>query len=180
MQRRIFIGIGLEDNVKNKLSKVIEKWNELPVKWSSADNLHITLLFLGFINDEELVKICENLNRAVEDVRSFYLEMKEIKLSPDARNPKMIWYSGEASQELKELHEKIEKSLDVYQVSKKTFSPHVTLGRIKAGKWKLQENIPMIGEEMGLVVPVVEICVFESIFENGKRKYEIIESYPLE
>jgi 2'-5' RNA ligase len=179
MQRRIFIGISLDNKLKKKLEKVIEKWLELPVKWINADNFHITLLFLGFVNDDELIKICENLPKAVINLAPFYLEMKEIKLAPSIDNPKMVWYSGEASPELKELYEKIEKSLGVFQVSKKTFSPHVTLGRIRAGKWRNQENIPVISEEIGSVVAVNEINIFQSIFEDGKRKYEIIETYPL-
>jgi RNA 2',3'-cyclic 3'-phosphodiesterase len=178
MQRRIFIGISLENNLKKKLGKIIDRWRDLPVKWSSENNLHLTLLFLGFINDEELIEVCKSLARAAISADPFYFEMKEIQLAPNTNKPKMIWYSGIANAELKELYEKVEKSMGMYQSSKKTFSPHVTLGRIRATKWKQLASQPIIDEKLDAVITVSEICIFESIFEDGKRKYEIIESYP--
>jgi RNA 2',3'-cyclic 3'-phosphodiesterase len=179
MQRRIFIGISLENNLKKKLGKIIDKWRELPVKWSSEDNLHITLLFLGFVNDEELLERCKSLAQAAIFVKPFYLEMNEIRMAPNADKPKMVWYLGEASSDLKDLYEKIEKSMGMYQTSKKVFLPHVTLGRTRATKWKKLEKQPEINEKLNAVISVGEICVFESIIEDGKRKYEVIESYPL-
>jgi len=59
MQRyRIFIAINLPEEIKEKLADYQRKWPELPIRWTKPKNIHITLVFLGYLSDEELVEIC--------------------------------------------------------------------------------------------------------------------------
>ena len=57
-RHRIFIAINLPEEVKRQLAKYQDTWNDLPAKWVSQDNLHITLVFLGYISDVELGEVC--------------------------------------------------------------------------------------------------------------------------
>jgi RNA 2',3'-cyclic 3'-phosphodiesterase len=180
MQRRLFVGINLNNPLKRKLAKKIEQWQDLPVKWSREENFHLTLLFLGYVDDEKLMGYCQKLSAAIKKSNPLFLEMKSIELAPDAKKPKMVWYTGEVSPELKSLTEKIEKALDFFVVRKKSFSPHITLGRLRAEKWKKLSEPININEPLDAVIPVTEIVLFESFLENGRRIYEIIETFPLE
>ena len=57
MNHRIFIAINLPEKIKNELEKIEKETAELfpketsrgLVRWLKKDNLHITLLFLGYI-----------------------------------------------------------------------------------------------------------------------------------
>lgn len=179
MKRKIFISINLADKDKKRLIRATEKWRELPVKWVREANLHITLAFLGHIADENIALICEKVQETAKNTEMFDLEFKEIELSPNLDNPKIIWLSGEADENLRNLHEKIEKVLGIYVSSKKSFRPHITLGRIRGRKWETLESKPEIVEKYNLIVSVESVDIMASDFGDGSREYTIIESCPL-
>lgn len=179
MKRKIFISINLAERDKKRLIRATEKWQDLPVKWVREANLHVTLVFLGHIMDENMAEICEKVRGAARNVEIFDLEFEAIELGPDAADPKMIWLSGRADENLKSLHEKIEKALGTYVSSKKSFRPHITLGRIRKRKWEALALKPEILENYNLIVPVESVDVMASDFSDGGREYTIIQSCPL-
>ena len=61
MRHRIFIAINLPEDIKKKLTDYQAKWLELPCRWTKKENLHITLMFLGYLSDEELLEILKIL-----------------------------------------------------------------------------------------------------------------------
>lgn len=179
MKRKIFISINLADRDKKRLIRATEKWQDLPVKWIKEANLHITLVFLGHVADEIMIEICEKVRGAVENVEIFDLEFETIGLGPDAKSPKIIWLSGRADENLRSLHEKIEKALGMYISSKKSFRPHITLGRIRGRKWEALAPKPEILENYNLIVSVESADIMASKFENKGQEYTIIKSCPL-
>ncbi|MDH4330880.1 MAG: RNA 2',3'-cyclic phosphodiesterase [Candidatus Moranbacteria bacterium] len=180
MQRKIFIGIDLPQAVKKRLMQKIEKWKDLPVRWSREENLHITLSFLGHVDDEMLSNICEKVCNAVEEIDIFDMDMSKIELGPEGgKDAKMFWFSGEASDELKKLQSSIERELGFFHEDKKVFRPHITLGRIKQYGWQRLKEIPEIQEDFHVSVPVESVEIIESTMLDGKRKFMVIESCPL-
>lgn len=180
MQRKIFIGIDLPPMIKRRLMQKIEKWQEFPVRWSREKNLHITLSFLGYVDDELLVDICEEVGMACVNFNAFDIDLDIIKLGPKQEDvPKMFWVTGKPNKELKRLQENIEKELGIFQAEKKKFCPHITLGRIRKFKWQELNEIPQINEEFKISVPIDNVEIFESRLENGKRKFAVIESCSL-
>lgn len=179
MQRRIFIAINIPGQVKKRLIQKIEKWQDLPVRWVFEDNLHITLNFLGYIEDEKLPEICSTVRKAVEKFEGFEISLTKIIPGPSEKQARMIWAAGEKSEELKKIVEQIEKQLGIFVNSKKEFRPHITLGRIKKEKWNHLPAAPEIDEKINFVIPVGNVEILESVFEEGKRKYLLLESCPL-
>lgn len=179
MQRRIFIAINIPGQVKKRLVQKIEKWQDLPVRWVFEDNLHITLNFLGYMDDEKIPEICEVVREAVQKSQSFEVSLSKIIIGPSENQPRMIWAAGEKIEELKILVEIIEKSLGIFLREKRNFSPHVTLGRIMKIKWAKLYEKPEINEKINFVIPVDTVEILESVFEEGKRKYLLLESCSL-
>jgi RNA 2',3'-cyclic 3'-phosphodiesterase len=179
MQRKLFIAINLPGEVQKRLFQKTEKWRDLPVKWTSKDCLHITLVFLGHVEDDILPETCKSVSDAVGDLEPFEIRLSEITTGPSENRPRVIWAVGEKSKELKELVERIEKSLGVYARDKKEFASHVTLGRIQGVKWKMLPSVPEIKEKVNLIIPIDQVEILESVLEDGKRKYLLIESCQL-
>lgn len=179
MKRKIFISINLPDRDKKRLIRATEKWQGLPVKWVKESNLHITLAFLGHVADENMAEICEKVSEAVKNVEMFDLEFETVELGPDTVNPKMIWLSGQADENLRILHEKIEKALGIFVSSKKSFRPHITLGRIRERKWEALEPKPEIFEKYNLIASVESVDIMASDFGDGGREYTTIQACPL-
>lgn len=179
MKRKIFISINIPERIKKRLIKTAEKWKDLPVKWVREENLHVTLFFLGYIDDQTMTKTCQLVRETVSGEDIFDLEFDRIELAPDQKDPKMIWLSGNPSEELLALYEKIEKKLGIFTASKKSFRPHITLGRIRKRKWQELETSPEISEKISMGLTVESIDIMASDFQDEEREYVIIESCPL-
>jgi 2'-5' RNA ligase len=179
MKRKIFISINIPEKVKRRLAKAVEKWQELPVKWTKEANLHITLLFLGYVDEETLLEICQKVRDVAEKEDIFDIELDRIELFPSATDPKMVALTGPANDDLLKINEKIEKELNIFTSAKKTFRPHITLGRGRKYKWEALESKPSISENFPLVITAESIDVMASDFGDGNSEYTIIESCPL-
>lgn len=184
MKRKIFISINLPEKARKRLAKATEKWQpaqpgDLPVKWTKEENLHITLEFLGFVLDDAIPEICDAVRKAAAEVEMFDIEFEKIELGPTKEDPRLIWLSGAASEELKNLHEKIQKALDIFVSNKKAFRPHITLGKIRQRKWQELETAPAIDRDLPMIITVESADVMASEFENEGNEYTVIESCPL-
>lgn len=179
MKQRIFISIAIPENIKKRLIQVSEKWRDLPVKRTRENKLHLTLLFLGLIDSWDLPKICEAVKDACKNDEVFDLEFTSIELAPAPEKPQMIWLTGKPSPEFLKLYEKIEKALGIFVSEKKTFKPHVTLGRIRKYKWEAMVEKSKIYEKFSAVISTDSIDIMASNFGNGENEYVLLESCPL-
>jgi len=180
MKSKIFISINIPDKIKKRLGMAVEKWQDLPVKWVKEANLHVTLVFLGFVDEEMIPKICQKLSASLQKKESFDLEFEEINLFPSENSPRMVALLGKDSEELKNLVNDIEEGLEISYAPKKSFQPHITLGRIRKHKWEDLENKPEMREKFLVNISVNSVDIMASNFGEGGKEFAIIESCPLE
>ncbi len=97
MSHRIFIAVNLPENTKKKLAEYEEKWPNLPVRWTKKENLHITLVFLGYLNDEELLEVINATKEISSKNKPFSIILNKIIYGPPKKMPpRMVWVEGEA------------------------------------------------------------------------------------
>ncbi len=181
MRHRIFIAINLPESVKNKLSEYEIKWPELPCRWTKKENLHITLAFLGYLTDEELVEVCKITHEVALRNTSFSINLNKILYGPPKKPPRMVWAEGEESTELGKLQRELENALSSSEGSTKEarpYAPHINLGRIKTWEFRQiePEERPEVNEEINLSFEVSSIEVMESELKRGGPKYTILET----
>lgn len=179
MKRKIFISINISDKAKKRLVSAMQKWHNLPVKWTKESNLHVTLFFLGHIDDDSVAEVCLAVQKITDCEDIFDLNMEKIELAPSGNDPQMIWLVGEPSEELRKIHEKIEKELDIFKAERKIFRPHITLGRIRKYKWQDLDEKPEISEKLPLIITVGSLDIMASDFGDGQNEYILIESCSL-
>jgi len=191
---RIFIAINLPEGIKTKLLEYENKWPELlasptggPARWTTKENLHLTLAFLGNTSDRELAEVCALLERVGEKHNPFSLVFTKIAYGPfdyaqdkpDAKRPKMIWAVGEKSAELSALQKDIQKTAGLE--ANQPFSPHLTLARLKM--FELQrmelEELPEVDEDISISFEINSIEVMESQLKRSGSQYTILQSIPL-
>lgn len=187
MKRRIFIAVNLPEHIKKELYGYKNKWPELPCRWTKKDNLHITLSFLGYLSDEEMLTICDIARKVAKNHNPFSVKLNKIVFGPPKKAPpKMVWAEGEKSKDLSALKNDLEKSVASSENAQflqesRLFSPHITLARIQAWQFRkieLEEK-PEINEEINLNFEVSSIDVMESELKKGGPEYIILESAPL-
>jgi 2'-5' RNA ligase len=183
MKHRIFIAVNLPESVKKSLGKIQEKNAILPARWTKKENLHITLVFLGYVADEDLMEICEKVSKVASENESFSVRLDKTLYGPPKKTPpRMVWVKGERSKELGKIQRDLEESLSgVRQPEGREFAPHITLARIKTWQWKEMEpeERPQVEEDLNLEFEVDSIEVMESYLRREGPRYEILESYQL-
>jgi 2'-5' RNA ligase len=134
---RSFIAINLPQETKNLLAGIQErlKKTQLTAKWVLPGNLHLTLKFLGEINEEQYGKILGILETVANNQATFLLKITSLGAFPRIISPRIIWVGIEKGKEetekiAKELEEQIEK-IGIPK-EERGFSSHITLARVKS------------------------------------------------
>ncbi|MCX7995439.1 MAG: RNA 2',3'-cyclic phosphodiesterase [candidate division WOR-3 bacterium] len=133
---RTFIAVEIPEKYRRVIWKLIEEHKDknLPVKWVEFENLHITLKFIGEIDEKKLDSIFSVLSEVSNKTKRFSISLKNIGCFPGIRNPRVLWIGiGEGAEELIRLALEIENSLVRLGIKKeeKKFHPHLTIGRVK-------------------------------------------------
>jgi len=162
-KRRIFIAINLPEAIRKELSAYQMKWPELPVRWTKPENLHITVEFLGYLSDEELLPTFQHFRELAAKHRPFEVKLTSIVYGPPEKMPpRMIWVVAER--------------IEPFQIN-----PHITLGRIRTWEWRKIEPAerPEVAEEINLNFEVSSLEVMESRLKRGGAEYTVLESLEL-
>jgi 2'-5' RNA ligase len=138
MKIRSFIAINLSpgqltDGISAALASL--KSGGAAVKWVRAENLHLTIKFLGGVDEGLLLgEIGESLKAAALRRGSFKLTFKGVGCFPDVRRPRVVWVGVDAPDEFFGLHADIEAAMEAlgFKREGREFSPHLTLGRVRA------------------------------------------------
>jgi 2'-5' RNA ligase len=135
---RSFIAINIPDDIKSEIGEIIHAMMKYggDIKWVSALNLHITLKFLGAVEETALPEIQGSLRNTVSSYLPFCIKIYGTGVFPNRKYPRVIWAGIEDSEILKNLKRDIENAMTVhgYQKEDKDFSPHLTLGRVRSQK----------------------------------------------
>ncbi len=179
--KRVFIAINLPQQLTEELAGVKNNWPELPCRWIEAENLHITLVFLGNTGAKELQKIGKIVESVVEQYKPFPVELVKICYGPPKRTPpSLVWIKGR-SEKLVDLKKGLDKELAQnfsYQPDRRKYIPHITLGRIKKFEWRRlnPEQRPEIITKVNYNFEVKSVDVMESKLRRSGPEYTMIES----
>lgn len=132
---RTFIAIEIPKNIKNKLYNSFNKERERTegVKWVEEKNLHITLKFMGEIEENKIPLISEVLEEVQDKFKTFEVYLKEAGAFPDLRFPRVLWVGIHPEEKIKEIFDFVEKKLEKTGIprEKRNFHPHITVARVK-------------------------------------------------
>jgi 2'-5' RNA ligase len=144
---RAFIAIDISSEIKDALGRIEShlKYAGADVKWVDPDIIHLTLKFLGEIDDKKAEEVKAALDAAADSMEPFELGLKDIGAFPDMDNPRVIWVGlGKGSSEVSSLAAHLEEELSRIGFAKEVrpFSPHLTIGRVKSAlnKAKLKDK----------------------------------------
>ncbi len=136
---RTFIAVPLSDAIR---AEAVSMQDELAragteVKWTEETNLHVTLIFLGEVQAEEVPAVCRIATEAAQGVGPFRMSIEGVGCFPNPRRPRIIWIGvGEGTQEVVLIHDALEPPLmDLgYRREDRKYTPHITLGRVKSDR----------------------------------------------
>lgn len=125
---RTFIAVELPDKFIPEIEKIGSTLNLPGLKLVEPRSVHITLKFLGDINEDQVEPITEALSQV--KCAPFEAVIKSVGVFPKLAYIKVIWLGAEGNFE--PLHSEVERVLSPFKFKKEhSFTPHATLARVK-------------------------------------------------
>ncbi|HET6427559.1 MAG TPA: RNA 2',3'-cyclic phosphodiesterase [Phycisphaerae bacterium] len=107
------------------------------VRWVAGVNLHLTLKFLGDVQDADLSDVCEVARQIAAQVAPFEFAVRGLASVPPVGQMRMVWCGIEETTgrlaELAGLAEEAYAELG-YKRELRPHTPHLTIGRVKGGR----------------------------------------------
>jgi 2'-5' RNA ligase len=182
---RSFIAIELPDTAKSALENIQRGFGKCgaDVRWVNAENIHLTLKFLGNIKEEMVDDIVGIIESACSLINRFELKIKGLGMFPNSRSPRVLWVGISGGGDLYDLQKGIENGMASlgFAVENRSFKPHLTLGRFKSrvGIECLRDIVRQHEEDDYLTVHVKSVVLMRSDLQpSGPRYYKIAE-FPL-
>lgn len=169
MKKRLFLAISLPEDFKDILSQIY-----LPLsigKVIKRDNYHITVLFLGSLEKDQILEIAVAIKDSLANVPSFTLKPEKVDVFPRHR-PRMLWLYYEPSEafiNLVDLMNDVLKPLRKMNKSNssKKIIPHTTLAYLHSSQLDLQT----VRLKRTQNIFVKELVLFESLPQKGGSIY---------
>ena len=136
---RLFIAITVPGAIRAELaraqSELREAVGDARITWTKPEQFHLTLKFLGKVDVSSLEALGDALKEACQGFGPLSMRAEGVGCFPDFRRPRVLWVGlQDAGQRLVGLQGAIRDATQKFtaEAGEKSFSGHVTLGRIKA------------------------------------------------
>lgn len=174
---RLFTAIELPEDMRDDLSSMEQP---LPgARWIDSDDMHITLRFVGDIDNPTAREFVELL--AGIEVDAFHARLNGLGTF-GGKDPRTIWAGVEAGPELDQLaraHERAARSAGL-PAERRNFKPHVTIARLKHARDDvLARFLARCGGYRSEPFLVTHFTLFSSKPMTGGGPYVVEETFPL-
>ena len=185
---RSFISVPLPPGITSAAAKMIKRLREYSdsMKWVPVDNMHLTLKFLGEVDNIEVHDICKAMRKVAVDIQPFELEFGGAGGLPGNDRARVI-YMGvtDPSGSLTRLVNGLETALaDLgYRPESRDYVPHLTLGRVRSNSRKAGTELVQALEETSATnvgeMVVDEIQLIGSFLDKQGPSYHVMDSLGL-
>lgn len=184
MKKRVFIAVDIPKAIQNTLTKFFDKvYKHKEVKWERAEKLHLTLAFLGFVEEEKVAALISIVKQTASKVNPLSLSIiPKIEGFPTTSNPRVLWLplAGDIAR-LKDAADTVQKLLKDARFSfdEREFHGHLTVGRFRAGtkKWQKQPMLNIVKEALpreSIPFEVLGLTLFESRLTPKGSVYKVL------
>ncbi len=183
---RLFLAIPIDKQILDALAGVVEKLrgSRGPVRWVRPEGMHLTLKFLGDTEPDRIEPLVQAITSGTRDIMPFPITVTGAGAYPNLRRPRVLWAGVvENSGTLKRLARNIEEEAEKlgWERESRTFSPHITIGRVKGNMniARLTAAMKEIKDDHWGDQEVGELVLYSSELKPGGAVYERIHVFHL-
>lgn len=183
---RLFTAVDISPDIQKRLENFIntikkEIRENVYLKFVETENLHITLKFIGEVEESMVESIKTELEKVIIGEKEAILKIKGIGAFPDLYSARVYWVGIEGDTKiLSKLFEKIDSTLERIGIERerKAFSPHLTIARLKRGNPKNLAKYfsNYMDEEFGEFI-AKEFHLYQSILKPEGPIYKKLSSF---
>ena len=178
MRRRLFVAADIDQAARAACARVAEQLRARgwPARWVAPENYHLTVAFLGGVDDERVPELIEAVRDAAARVHAFAIPLDAAGAFPNARKPRVAWVGPAAEvPSFGALCYAVRSPLAALGF---TFAPHadahVTLA-LSDGR------VAMPAVELPRIAPqhIATLTLYESFTERAGARYVAVERFAL-
>ncbi len=187
---RTFIAIDFPPETLTQVEKLSsffkQKTPANALKWVGISNFHLTISFLGEIDEKDLPAIKAALDTSLAGIHPFSIQIKGLGMFPNAAKPRVVWLGIDGADPLMKINRKINISLrrlDI-QPDPRPFSPHITIARVHQGA--NTDTAALIGSTLSKYrvdplgeVNISQIHLYKSVLLPSGSIYSILHTVQL-
>ena len=177
---RLFVALPISEEIRKgcEALQAIGKTKTTSVKWIDPQQIHLTLVFLGWTDPSLRSRIEEVVQEVSEGSPPFSLNVTGLGVFPRLRSPKVVWVGIPEESALMKLQQELAHQIGLLGITMEArpYRPHLTLGRIKEGAvsdpfihWISQEKEIQIGR-----CHVSQVALMESQLRPGGSEYNCL------
>ncbi len=176
---RVFLAALIPELIKLEMERYIKDikpyWRG--VKWEDYEKLHVTLKFLGEVEESKIEKIKGALGDLSRIYSPFQMAISRFGGFPNLQNPRVLFIGLAANHRLSELQSEIEERIEGlgFEKEHRIFVPHVTIGRVKRRAWS-EGAFPI---PAGTPFFISEIAIMRSMLYLEGSKYTPVSVFRL-
>jgi 2'-5' RNA ligase len=183
---RTFIGIKLDAGTREKIASALKPFKKIttPIKWVKSENWHLTMKFIGEVNDEKKDRIIRTMKEIPIPVQPFEIAVSGFGKFGRGDDLNIFWAGIEENETLKKIYLQIEDALEKIQVKREAreFRPHLTIGRNRKS-FDFKSFVAIIEKEQSRHIASFiagGFQIFQSILTPEGPIYNIVEeiSFP--
>lgn len=175
----MFVAALLPEEIKELINEYVGALKPLceGVRWERCEKLHVTLKFLGDVEELQTDKLTAAIGKLIPDFSPFELKIEKLGGFPNLRNPRVLYIGLSENDELRAFQEKIEQKLGAlgFVNERRRFTPHVTVGRVRR-RLKLKKPLP-VSESVSFKID--KIGIMKSELSNEGSVYTPLSLFTL-
>jgi len=178
---RLFVALVPPATVQSELAAVATPLRGL--RWTPAENIHLTLRFIGEVDDEQQERFAEALARV--HVEPFILPVGGVGVFPTRGPAKVLWAGvGNGHTRLFQLRKQVDEALLRVDsgLAMPGFHPHFTLGRI-GEEYETKSLAGFLATHENLEAPPFRVAEFQlmasELTPGRPPAYRIAQRFPL-
>lgn len=178
-QIRVFVSIPVPDPAPLGDAVVALRSVE-NVRPSPVNQMHITLRFIGDVEEASVPRIAGCVRRACSGVQPFEVTMRGTGAFPNARRPSVVWVGAEPEDVLRGMSDRLAKELSKARIrfDDKPFKSHVTIGRCR-GPASLDGFFREYGDREFLRFQCDRVLVMRSVLSSSGARHSVLETVML-
>jgi len=183
---RTFIAIELDQGLQKILKGIQDDLRKTgaDVKWVESHNIHLTLKFLGDVNEEKILSLGETMESSLRGYPAFSFDLNHLGAFPTVNSPKIVWVGvGSGGKEIGGLIRILEDNSETvgFKKEERGGSPHVTIGRVRSSlnKFALSKMMKSYSLPQPMTQNVKGVVLFKSTLTSSGPSYEALKKFPL-
>lgn len=190
MNLRLFCALSAPSPLQDQLAAATHSLrgplSPASISWVRAGNFHLTLSFLGDVEQFRVGELAPRLRAACEDVGPFELVCQGLGCFPNPNRPRVIWAGVRSvGDELSQLQDSVAVACAAFAPRKEKgrFNGHITLGRIRPSgsppQGRLAQEIERHRDTLFGRWQVNEVELLCSDLSQGAPRYSALHRFSL-